>query len=404
MLKIIKRHLGRIIRNTICHLSKKDDKLLTFIPHRGCEVDGYNFLNYKSDSALTFFNYIVKKKGDSFKYQICTGENEKEYLQKIALEQYPNLKIKMISHPLISTKSLKTCYELSKSSYIFTSQAITIDYKTKKQNYFYLGYYSGNFKNDIIEAYLNKKNIYNKLYKTYFSTSYLFSQTNSIVYSSPITKFYITGLIRNDNLIEKYNCNQLDRWISQNIDYDVKKIFLYTPTHRDYEQGMQKERDLFGFASCKNEIEQFLRENHIIIIIKIHSHQNINTLSKICPVGVLLHQSNPYFGLTELMQKSDYLITDYSSAYFDYLLLDKPVLFNFYDFEKYKETRGFSFDPLNAIIAGEIFTDQNSMFKKMKSVLVEDSYKEKRHFVRDLIFKYKDNKCAERCYKYIFKE
>lgn len=50
------------------------------------------------------------------------------------------------------------------------------------------------------------------------------------------------------------------------------------------------------------------------------------------------------------MAVSDVLITDYTSAYFDFLLLDKPVVFNFYDFEEYSETRGFSFTPIKTFV------------------------------------------------------
>jgi CDP-glycerol glycerophosphotransferase (TagB/SpsB family) len=39
------------------------------------------------------------------------------------------------------------------------------------------------------------------------------------------------------------------------------------------------------------------------------------------------------------------LITDYSSVFFDYLLLDRPVIFSSFDLEMYrKNDRGFYFD------------------------------------------------------------
>ena len=40
----------------------------------------------------------------------------------------------------------------------------------------------------------------------------------------------------------------------------------------------------------------------------------------------------------------DLLITDYSSIYIDYLLLERPILFLPYDREAYLKTRGFNFD------------------------------------------------------------
>jgi CDP-glycerol glycerophosphotransferase (TagB/SpsB family) len=46
-----------------------------------------------------------------------------------------------------------------------------------------------------------------------------------------------------------------------------------------------------------------------------------------------------------MLPRLDALITDYSSIYFDYLLLDRPVLFFPYDLERYREDeRGFYFE------------------------------------------------------------
>lgn len=398
----VKKYIRRFINRTINLSTKKEINLLTFIPHGGCEKDGLNFMNYKSDSALTFFHYIVHEHGNKYKYQIASGENEKDYLQRKVKELYPNLDIVMISHPLIRGSNFNLCKSLSKSHYIFTSQALPLDYFVSKHNIYFLGYYAGNFKNDLIEKYEVVAEWYNRTYSGFFSPSLLFSQINSLVYDVPISKFHITGLIRNDNLFDPYDCPELDRWISSSVDYEVKKVFLYTPTHRDYEEKSTVKRSILGFDINSDELECFLKEKKIVIIVKIHSHQNIEALSKELPKGILLHQASQTYGLNELLQRSAYLITDYTSTYFDYLLIDKPVLFNFYDFEIYEKNRGFSFDPILPILAGEQFIDQRSMIEKIQSIMREDRFKEKRSFVRDMLFKYKDNKSAERVYNYIF--
>lgn len=402
----LKRIIEIVIRRIIVSTTKEDGKSLTFIPHGGCEKDGYNLLNYKSDSALTMFRYIADNHGNKHKYQIAAGENEISRLQKIADEEYPCLDIRFFVHPGLC-KSLKTrlrtCKSMSGSKYIFTSEAIPFDYISKEQKVYYLGYYSGNFKNDFIAHYQLHKKLYSRAYTNLFSTSYSFSQVNSLLYNIPLSRFVITGLVRNDNLLLPYNCSQLDNWIKSEVDYDVKHVFLYTPTHRDYEREKGvSERSIMGFDILTKELEKFLADNKAVIIVKIHSAQNIDVLKKEVPKGVLLHKANSEFGLNELLQKADYLITDYTSTYFDYLLLDRPVLFNFYDFDIYKKTRGFNYDPIDSIIAGEIFIDQESMLEKMKQVMKEDHYKWKRKFVRDLIFKYQDSNAAQRVYEYIF--
>lgn len=398
----IKYFIGTLIRKSINITTRKDKSLLTFIPHAGCEIDGYNFINYKSDSALTLFRYIVEKYGDNYKYQICAGDGELDKLQEQARLLFPNIEVKIIPHPLISKRSFYICRLLSGSSYIFTSQALPLNYILKSQCVYYLGYYSLNFKNDFIEKYISIGDKYNKTYTGYFSQSLLFSQLNSIVYNSPLSKFHISGLVRNDNLLKPYNCKILDEKINNSVSYEVKNVFLYTPTHRDYEEKIDCKRGIMGFDLDKNAVEEFLEQNNAIIIIKIHSHQNLEAIEKEIPKGIILHKSSHDFGLNELLQRANYLITDYTSAYYDFLLLDRPVLFNFYDYKKYEESRGFSFDPINSILAGEEFSNQETMLEKMKIVMSEDKFKEKRRFVRDLVYKYIDTKAAERVYNIVF--
>ena len=401
-IEYIKRKIFQLILHWINFTANRDSSLLTFIPHVGCELDGYSFLNYKSDSALSMFHYIVEKYGTRYRYQIAAGECEKVELQIKAKELYPNLDIQIFPHPQLCSHGFAPYVALSRSKYIFTSQAIPMIHLNSEQEVYYLGYYSGNFKNDFIKQYQVVGDKYNRTYKLFFSTSLLFSQINSIVYNTPLSKFVITGLVRNDNLLEPYDCPKLDEWIKQSVDYEVKKVFLYTPTHRDYEKGSNDKRGILGFTMDREEMESFLVRNNIVIIIKLHSHQNLDALNDEVPKGILLHKSSSQYGLNELLQRSDYLITDYTSAYFDYLLLDRPVLFNFYDYDIYSETRGFSFDPISPILAGEKFSDQKTMIEKMQLVMRKDTYKEQRHFVRDLLFKYKDHNAAQRVYNYVF--
>ncbi|MCS2279479.1 CDP-glycerol glycerophosphotransferase family protein [Bacteroides thetaiotaomicron] len=50
------------------------------------------------------------------------------------------------------------------------------------------------------------------------------------------------------------------------------------------------------------------------------------------------------------------MITDYTSTYFDFLLVNKPVIFNFYDIEEYRRVRGFSFEPIEFFVQVILFT------------------------------------------------
>ena len=51
-----------------------------------------------------------------------------------------------------------------------------------------------------------------------------------------------------------------------------------------------------------------------------------------------------YQSLNELMIASDVLISDYSSVFIDYSIMDKPMLHFTYDYDKYSSLRGMYFD------------------------------------------------------------
>ena len=63
------------------------------------------------------------------------------------------------------------------------------------------------------------------------------------------------------------------------------------------------------------------------------------------------------FTLHELLGESCALVTDVSSAYVDYLLLDRPIVHHFPDIEAYGHSRGYSFEPIQDYLAGPVVDD-----------------------------------------------
>ena len=77
----------------------------------------------------------------------------------------------------------------------------------------------------------------------------------------------------------------------------------------------------------------------------------------------LLLDYDPQLDIYPLLKHTDMMITDYSSIYFDYLLLDKPIIFYPYDFEQYtKDDRNLLFD-YESMTPGPHCQDQTSLEK-----------------------------------------
>ncbi len=72
--------------------------------------------------------------------------------------------------------------------------------------------------------------------------------------------------------------------------------------------------------------------------------------------------------IRELYVISDFLITDYSSVFFDYANLKRPMLFYVYDIDDYRDKlRGFYFDFENKA-PGPLVKNTKDLIKEIKSI------------------------------------
>lgn len=122
---------------------------------------------------------------------------------------------------------------------------------------------------------------------------------------------------------------------------DNKKVLLYAPTWRDDQHDSNK-----GYT-YKNEADfDKLRENigkNWIILFRAH-YFIANSFNFDKYKGFIYDVSN-VDDINDLYVSSDALMTDYSSVFFDYANLNRPIIFFMYDLEHYMyNIRGFYID------------------------------------------------------------
>lgn len=132
-----------------------------------------------------------------------------------------------------------------------------------------------------------------------------------------------------------------------------KKIILYAPTFRDGEE-------IFKLNLSKKFIEE-VTENYNFLF---RAHSNIK--------NSILHEKiidvSKYDDINELYLIADILITDYSSVFFDFALLEKPMIFYPYDIIKYENIlRGFYY-PYNATVPGPIVFNEEELLSEILKV------------------------------------
>lgn len=114
------------------------------------------------------------------------------------------------------------------------------------------------------------------------------------------------------------------------------RVFLYMPTWRDGDPRFL-EKVQWDLA----QLGQALRAHNAILLLKLHVATPptvVDAFRGVDGVHVLDASQDVY----PLLPLSTGLISDYSSIYLDYLLLDRPVRFFAFDLDKYlQESRGF---------------------------------------------------------------
>ncbi|MGF1699401.1 CDP-glycerol glycerophosphotransferase family protein [Photobacterium makurazakiensis] len=147
------------------------------------------------------------------------------------------------------------------------------------------------------------------------------------------------GYPRNDYLVNnKHNEKEKNRIRnSLNIGTD-KKVVLYAPTWRDNQFSSKINSHFFD---NRLEDEKFLSEFGEEYVFIFRGHY----FTKTAEDNLFFINVSEYNDVNELYLISDILITDYSSVFFDYALLERPILFFMYDRSQYEnENRGFYID------------------------------------------------------------
>lgn len=157
----------------------------------------------------------------------------------------------------------------------------------------------------------------------------------------PQSKMLKSGYPRND-ILTRPDRNQLAEKIKLKLGIPLdKRVILYAPTWRDNDDitsGHYKFKLTLNIALLKKYLS-----SKYVLILRTHYFvtQHLDTSS----FGSFVYNESNYDDISELYLISDILITDYSSVFFDYAILRRPILYYVYDYDQYaKYLHGFYLD------------------------------------------------------------
>lgn len=139
---------------------------------------------------------------------------------------------------------------------------------------------------------------------------------------------------------------------------------LYAPTWRPY-----AEVDLFPFFDfVLSDFSRFLKSNNIHVWLRLHPRFEHNIAPEILSSqNIHLFSAKEYSEINAYLSYFDALITDYSSIYYDFLTLERPVLFFDYDLDKYNSLVGV-IDNYEAIKAAETTASTAGFMEQLLSI------------------------------------
>ena len=215
------------------------------------------------------------------------------------------------------------------------------------------------------------RRIFSKKYSYVLTTStHLVSvMAKSLGVEEKIVKVW--GQPRNDVIMKGRQKEELFDFL--NIQGQDTKLVLYAPTYRDH--GTTR---LFPFEDYqKQELEEFLQEKKIHICIRMHLEETIEK-EKYLSKNLHFVNEDVIDDIAQWMGCFDLLITDYSSIYLDYLLLDKPMIFLPYDKEEYLKDRGMNYSYDEVTPGAKPETQKQLLINIEDSLFGEDRYRTQR--------------------------
>lgn len=234
-----------------------------------------------------------------------------------------------------------------------------------------------------------------KPYHYTLATSPVMAEIFSSAFRTDRNHIIEEGYPRNDALFENNFClavqmPQEKKAIQRLESYkkENKKIFFYMPTFRESEKKFLQVMDLARYS-------EFLENNGYIFVTKLHPKSKLQEQFRQFRYSNILNIEADVDAYL-LLKYADVLVTDYSSVYSDYMLLNRPVIGFYYDYEEYStHTREGYFDFEEYMPEIKVRT-MDQLQEAMRRVIVEDNCMTKRICARKKMFTNCDGNASER--------
>lgn len=289
---------------------------------KAAQIEHAQCIRYNS---LTYFYYMCKAKYWIINFKLPKYINKND--QQVYLQTWHGTPLKRLAHDIVEVKD-QTFYRSGMSRKQMTD---TYDIDVSKYNYMIAP---------------------NPFSYEVFQSAFQINKERLIQ----------TGYPRNDYLTNITNDEILALKKQFHLPMD-KKILLYAPTWRD--NSYNSRGYLFELKADFHKWKQVLGDEYIVLFkphyLIINKYEGDESLKDF----VISVDANA--DINDLYVVSDIMVTDYSSVFFDYANLRRPMYFYMFDLKEYAdELRGFYFD-IYETMPGDIIENENELLQKIKA-------------------------------------
>lgn len=364
-------------------------------PHASSYVQGMDF----ADNARALFEYALQI-GLNHTYELVWFvKNPKEYKRYDTID---NVRFLSFDWSVSEKRDERDAYyhALCLAKYIFFTDAYGFARNCRKDQIRIQLWHGCGFKTRV--NFVRCEGRYE--YTTVISD--LYADIHADIYGLRKEQVLVTGYAKQD-------------WLFHTEKDDIKKLqipeaahyMFWLPTFRSTEHKLEQLNEYvlesetgLPIVNTKEKmyrLNELLVKKNIVLIVKLHPFQDRDNVHCENCTNIHLIENEDLvkqdIPINRLLGHADSLISDYSSAAVDFMLLDRPIAFMLEDVKEYEQSRGFVFDNIREWLPGkEIFTldDVCSFVEEVADG--HDITADKRRLLRDRMHKYCDDHNCQR--------
>jgi CDP-glycerol glycerophosphotransferase len=171
-----------------------------------------------------------------------------------------------------------------------------------------------------------------------------------------------------------------------------KRVVLYAPTWRDDRHATAAGGFVHEITADLDRLRERLGEDHLILF---RSHYLVAQSFDFSRHQGFVRDVSSVNDINDLYLVSDVLVTDYSSVFFDFANLRRPIIFYMYDLERFSAVvRGLYLDPSD--LPGPIAQTEEELFEAILASESDNAAYDDRYRTFNERFNYLDDGAASK--------